>query len=160
MLYQKWIISLFYNVNFWVFLRCHLVVNVVKISAIKISFYAETLKMGKFLKMFGYFLVALLAFFAYFDMECDEEKNERTNKFNNFNPNVTDCNVLLSFTSKGQEVDASSGQSEFVPLGWLVWMREKFMFRTFRDFEFFRAFFRSMKNMKKQMWLWSGTNSD
>ena len=72
--------------------------------------------MGMFLKMFGYFLVVLLAFFAYFDMECVEEKNERTNKFDNFNPNVTDCNVLLSFTSKGQEVDVSSGQSEFVPL--------------------------------------------
>ena len=59
--------------------------------------------MGRFLRIFGYAIVVLVASLAYFHMECIKEKNERekVSRFDKFNPDITDCTVELAFATKG-----------------------------------------------------------
>ena len=67
--------------------------------------------MGKFLRISGFVLVALVAVLAYFHRECVKEKSIRDSisKFDKFNPDVTDCTVELDFTPKGTITNLAIG---------------------------------------------------
>ena len=65
--------------------------------------------MGSFFRIFVYSLVALVAVFAYFHIQCQNEKEEKsqkkTTKFDlPFKPEETDCLAQLVFAEKGSDV--------------------------------------------------------